>query len=177
MKGTIAALGLIGLIIFFAGGSVCLAQADAAPASRNSIFAELLGNGGVYSINVERLLTDHLGLRVGYAAWDSNLFGILDAVRDQYKTVPVTVSYLLGGGERKLELGGGMVFGRFRDFDGTSSFRSLTGIIGYRSQPPEGGYLFRAGLTPFYALDDDEDDAYPDTGFTWSAGVSFGYTF
>lgn len=92
----------------------------------------------------------------------------------------MTVSWLLGEGERKLELGGGFLFGR-GTFDRFSSereevsFRSVTAIIGYRSQPPH-GYLFRAGLTPFYSWD-EEDRAYPQSGFTFSAGVSFGYRF
>jgi hypothetical protein len=95
--------------------------------------------------------------------------------------VPVTVSYLLGSGERKLELGGGVTLGReTRDRSSihqkSSSFSNLTGIIGYRSQPPGRGYLFRAGVTPFYSFDQG-DDAYPDPGFTLSAGVSFGYRF
>jgi hypothetical protein len=91
------------------------------------------------------------------------------------------MSYLLGTGERKLELGGGITFGRAtfdRSFDTKrdSSFRSLTAIVGYRSQPREGGYLFRVGATPFYSFDDGEE-AYPDPGFFFSAGVSFGYLF
>ncbi len=91
------------------------------------------------------------------------------------------MSYLLGNGERKLELGGGITFGKGtfdRSFDTKrdSSFRSVTAIVGYRSQPRDGGYLFRVGATPFYSLDEGEE-AYPDPGFSFSAGVSFGYRF
>lgn len=168
------------LIALLAGGSPCFAQAPAVPASRNAVFVELLGNGGLYSLNYERMLTDHLGLRVGYAAWDSPLL-FEGSPPDRYRTLPVSVSYLLGAGERKLELGGGITFGRGtfdrsfatrRDF----SFRSLTAIVGYRSQPRGRGYLFRAGATPFYSFDDG-DEAYPNPGFSFGAGVSFGYRF
>jgi hypothetical protein len=165
------------LIVLLAGGSPCLAQAQAAPVSRNAVFFELLGNGGLYSFNYERMLTESLGLRVGFATWDSSDFWFEGTPSDRYTSVPVTVSYLLGRGERKLELGGGVTFGQ-QTFDNSRdfSFRTLTAIVGYRSQPPGRGYLFRVGVTPFYSFDDG-DEAYPDPGFTFSAGVSFGYRF
>jgi hypothetical protein len=168
------------LTAFLAGGSACFAQVSEAPAAaaRNAVFVELLGNGGIYSLNYERMLTGQLGLRVGYAAWNSPFWSEVTPP-NRYQTVPVTMSYLLGRGERKLELGGGITFGHGR-FDRSSgrdfSFRTLTAIVGYRSQPREGGYLFRVGVTPFYSFDDGEE-AYPDPGFVFSAGVSFGYRF
>jgi hypothetical protein len=171
---------LLSVVAFLAGGSSCLAQIPEAPEARNAVFVELLGNGGLYSINYERMLTDQLGLRVGYAAWNSPLW-FEGTTPDRYQTVPVTMSYLLGRGERKLELGGGITFGQGtsdrssgtgRDF----SFRTLTAMVGYRSQPREGGYLFRVGATPFYSFDDGEE-AYPDPGLFFSVGISFGYRF
>jgi hypothetical protein len=161
--------------------SPCLAQADATPAARNGVYLELLGNGGLYSVNYERMFNDHLTGRIGYSAWNSPALFFGGSGPDRYHTLPVTVSYLLGGGERKLELGGGVTLGRgtedrFSDEKRNFSFTTLTGIIGYRSHPPGGGYLFRAGVTPFYSLDNGED-AYPDPGFTFSVGVSFGYRF
>jgi hypothetical protein len=172
------------LIVLLAGGSSCLAQAQAAPVARNAVFFEILGNGGLYSFNYERMLTESFGLRVGYATWDSSDFWFEGTPSDRYTTVPVTASYLLFQGEKKLELGGGITFGqgtldRFSNADSRSdfTFRSLTAIVAYRSQPITGrGYLFRVGVTPFYSFDDG-DEAYPDPGLTMSAGVSFGYRF
>ena len=168
-------------IFLLACASPCLAQAGAARIARNAVYLELLGNGGLYSVNFERMLNDTLALRIGFATWNSPALFYEGTPPDRLTTVPVTVSYLLGGGERKLELGGGVTFGRAtRDRSSihqkSSSFSNLTGIIGYRSQPPGRGYLFRAGVTPFYSFDQG-DDAYPDPGFTLSAGVSFGYRF
>ena len=167
-------------VALLAGGSLCFAQVPEASPARNAVFVELLGNGGLYSVNYERMLTDQLGLRIGYAAWDSPLL-FEGTPPDRYQTVPVTLSYLLGRGERKLELGGGITFGQGRldrssDTGRDFSFRTLTAIVGYRSQPREGGYLFRVGATPFYSFEDGED-AYPDPGFFFSAGISFGYRF
>lgn len=165
---------------FLAGSSPCLAQSEPAPVSRNAVYFELLGNGGLFSFNFERMLTENLGLRVGYASWESPLLWQGGSPPDRYVTLPVTVSYLLGRGQRKLELGGGITLGqgsldRNADRRDVTS-RSLTAIVGYRSHPPGRGYLFRVGVTPFYSWD-DEEEAYPDPGFTFSAGVSFGYRF
>jgi hypothetical protein len=169
------------LIALLACGSPCLAQAGAARIARNAVSLELLGNGGLYSVNFERMLSDTLALRVGFATWNSPAIFYEGTPPDRFTTVPVTMSYLLGSGERKIELGGGVTFGRatrnrFSDERKDFSFSSLTAIIGYRSQPPGRGYLFRAGVTPFYSLDQG-DEAYPDPGFMLSAGVSFGYRF
>src|SRR5262245_19752504 len=150
------------VIVCLAGASICLAQPEAAPVARNAVYFEILGNGGLYSFNYERMLTESLGLRVGYASWGSPVLWDGGSPPDQYTTVPVTVSYLLGRGERKLELGGGITFGdgtfdRSSDNRRDFSFRTLTAIVGYRSQPPGRGYLFRAGATPFYSLDEGEE--------------------
>jgi hypothetical protein len=167
---------LFAWLVLGACGSPCLAQVDASapPAARNAVFFELLGNGGLFSFNVERMVTDRVAVRAGYARWNLSS-GIFDT--GEYQTVPLTASYLFGGGERKLEIGGGVTIGRGQSFDQSDrfSFSDLTAIVGYRSQPAEGGYLFRAGLTPFYTLNDGE--TYPGHGFTFSAGVSFGYRF
>jgi hypothetical protein len=159
-------------IALLACGSPCLAQSDAAPSARNAVFLELLGNGGLYSVNFERMLNQRVALRIGFAAWNSPALLYEGTPPDRYQAVPVTASYLLGPGERKLEIGGGVTFGRgtldrFSDERKDFSFTSLTAIIGYRSQPPGRGYLFRAGVTPFYSLDKG-DEAYPDPGSRWA---------
>jgi len=180
MKDIMKTRSLFSLLVLLAGATPCLAQPEAAHVSRNAVFFEMLGNGGLYSFNYERMLNDSLGLRVGYASWSSPVFWE-GSPPDQYVTLPVSVSYLLGRGDRKLELGGGITFGegtldRSSDLRRDFTFRSLTAIVGYRSQPPGRGYLFRVGATPFYSLDDGEE-AYPDPGWTFSVGVSFGYRF
>ncbi|HEY2291853.1 MAG TPA: hypothetical protein VGM86_14225 [Thermoanaerobaculia bacterium] len=163
------------VLTLLAGGNLALAQADS-PHASNAVFLELLGNGGVVSLNYERLVNDRLALRVGYGTWKDNaLFG--PSNEQQASSMPVSASYLFGPGERKLEIGGGITFGHRESLDGTkSSFRSLTAIVGYRTQPAGRGYLFRAGVTPFYSLDSGSA-AYPNPGFSFSAGVSFGYRF
>ncbi len=94
---------------------------------------------------------------------------------------PVMGNYFIGTGNNKFELGGGFLLGSKEVIPSMgerskSSVFSLTSVIGYRYQKPEGGFLFRVGATPFLALSGGED-AYPDEGLFLSGGVSFGYAF
>jgi hypothetical protein len=163
------------LVLVFASAARAQASADRA---RNSVYLELFGNGGVYSLNYDRALTEGLRVRVGFAGWTSqDLFGGPDT---SMRTVPVSLHLLRGRGRHQADIGGGIVTGRKTrdtDFPGESgSFTSVIGVIGYRYQRPEGGFVFRAGFTPFYGFG-DEDDAYPQKGFLSSVGVSLGFGF
>lgn len=152
-----------------------------APPARNSVFLELLGNGGAYSVNFDRRLSDGAAVRVGVATWTSDdLFGGEEA-RKTFVTVPVGASWLFGSGNSRVEVGAGVLVGRqtqdapFEDGSTSTAIASLTGTAGYRYQRAAGGFLFRAGFTPFFGLGGDE--AYPDRGFMPSGGISAGYTF
>jgi hypothetical protein len=140
------------------------------------MYVEVLGNGGLYSVNYERRVSETWGLRAGVATW----FNDGTYIDTRMLTVPLMVSRLVGSGKGRLELAGGLLTGaRFSEQDTqmwNSEILSLTGTVGYRFQPRSRGMLLRAGITPFYSLN-DRDDAYPDTGFLVTLGVSAGYTF
>jgi hypothetical protein len=146
---------------------------------QNSVYFELFGNGGLFSINYERHLTERSNVRVGYGHW--TIEGLWIDEKTTVTTVPVGASWLLGSA-RRLELGVGVVTGRrsqpvfLSDDSRTYSFASMTGVIGYRYQPAQSGWMFRASFTPFYGFG-DEDEAYPDRGFFPSLGISGGYSF
>jgi hypothetical protein len=172
------------LRLFFFGLMVCsvsYGQTDSSKTSRNNAYLELLGNGGVYSINYERIVVENFALRLGFSAFKSGtLFG---EGNNSVVTVPVLGNFLFGKKKSKFELGAGFLVGRkkftssLRPEDNTnSSIIDLTGIIGYRYQPSKAGFMFRAGLTPFYAFKAG-DDAYPSSGLFLSGGVSIGYSF
>lgn len=165
---------------------VCAAAvaASAAPLSAqdsadNAVYFELGGSGGLWSVNAERAL-GNLRLRAGFASWSvGDSFG---AGTDDYVTVPLTISLLRGQGNHRMEVGGGVTVGStsFRsaldDSEQRSGFTTLTGILGYRYQKPQGGFLFRAVVVPMYGFG-SADAAYPDKGFFPSAGLSFGFAF
>jgi hypothetical protein len=140
--------------------------------SRNSVYVELGGNGLLYSVNYDRRFTDHFGGRAGFMIFG----GESDELTDDQVSIailPVMANYLVGLGSHRLELGVGLLFGvagADTENFGTASTAGIGGVtttFGYRYQPTGGGFLFRAGLTPFYS------DGRPQL---WG-GVSVGYSF
>lgn len=142
---------------------------EAAPIARNAYYLEVGGNALIYSINYERFFSDRLAGRVGGmffgASGEDSSAGVVAA--------PIMASYLWGEGNSRFETGVGilLVSGGIQnvegyedeDFSGTVG----TGTLGYRWQRPQGGFVFRAGLTPVFSLD----------GIGPWFGASFGYAF
>jgi len=167
-------------LLLFGLMTCCLSygQRDSSKTSRNNAYLELLGNGGIYSINYERIVVENFALRIGFAIFKSRtLFG---EGNNSILTVPVLGNFLFGKKKSKFEVGAGFLFGRKKftsssspNDNTTSSIIDLTGVIGYRHQPSTGGFMFRVGLTPFYAL----KSPYPSDGLFLSAGLSIGYSF
>jgi hypothetical protein len=127
----------------------------------NAMFVELLGKGVALTAYYERMLfatTPHnVSLRAGFGIWGwEGKTGIV---------VPVEASYLLGI-NHKLELGIGYAI-----VTGSSGHNlsngGFTGLIGYRYQPIDGGFVFRIGFTPHFGTKEMEP---------W-VGMSLGYAF
>jgi hypothetical protein len=144
--------------------------AEAAPVekgrdAKNAIYLDLLGPGVLYSINYDRMLTDTVSARIGFSYLSfgaSASDGTSTASASlSYMAIPITASYLgIGSENNMLELGGGV---SIMNFKGSGVIKSsddkvqggastttvaMTGIIGYRHQPSDGGFVFRAGLSP-----------------------------
>jgi len=153
------------------------AQDTAVPARDNAAYFELLGNGGLYSVNYERALTPWLRVRVGAASWTAESFWS-DAER-QIRTFPVMLHVVPGRGAHRLDAAIGVLpghTGRDRDVGESGGFLSLIALVGYRYEPPQRRFIFRAGFTPFYGFG-ESSTAYPDAGFLPSFGVSWGARF
>ena len=161
----VLALGLV------AGLSAMAPQAEAQQVARNSVYIELLGNGGLYSLNYDRKITDNVSARVGLMAFGGES---IEGDRIGLSLVPLMANYLVGQGNHRLELGGGPVVayaaGNIKE-DGIGEFSDFgmigTATFGYRYQPLQGGFNFRLGFTPLFS----SSDVAP------SFGVSFGYGF
>lgn len=152
-------------------------QVDTRP---SAAWFEFLGNGGLYSLNVERYVAPSVIARAGFAMWDTDDF--LWGADDRYVTVPVTASVVRGPGSYKLEAGAGLMLGRRsydagrysdREADGAESFVNVTGIFGFRYEPPDHRVIYRFVATPFLPLRGD----YPDARFLLSIGMSAGFQF
>ena len=139
--------------LLFAAGLLAVVPRAAMAQRRLGYYAEVGGNGGFASLNLDLRPAARLHLRAGG--------GLL-----LWPTVPLTASYVLGHGNSGLEIGGGATvlffppedpddpFGQrlaelitFGKGVGTVAFAS--GVLGYRHEGPTGS-LFRVTFTPYY---------------------------
>jgi hypothetical protein len=133
--------------------------------AKNAIYVDLLGPGLFYSINYDRMVTDDLSARIGFSYLS---FGASATTGSEtttgeftYYAIPLTVSYLgVGSESNMLELGGGPVLMHIEGkgiveteddngvVGGSATVLALTGMVGYRHQPADGGFVFRVGASP-----------------------------
>jgi hypothetical protein len=169
MKKTLAAFISF---LFFAATNAQHRNEEPVAGAAKSIYFEL-GGAGLATFNYDMRLQKKeggLGFKVGVGGLKVSGTGIL--------FVPVGLNYLLGKDERNyFEVGGGItivsITDRYTGINGsTTSDRFSTtfghAYFGYRLQPKDGGFLFRAGITPIFTSE----------GFIpYWAGISFGYKF
>jgi hypothetical protein len=149
--------------------------------AKNALYVELGGNGVGYTLNYERRIAEQASLRVGGMFWKASATASSggDSVSSSatMAIVPVMANFLgLGTANHKLEVGAGVAMAYFSGeasnsigdkVSGTGMVPMGTATLGYRYQPRDGGFLFRAGYTPVFNKD---------FVFHWG-GVSFGYGF
>ena len=132
--------------------------------SAQSVYFEL-GGPGIASFNYDTRFSGReggIGGRIGIGGYSVDGDGVI--------FLPVGINYLLGKDTRHyFEIGGGVtpVFGTS---DGDGTFSELFGhlIFGYRLQPINGGFTFRAFICPIFG-----NGAF----IPYYAGLSFGYKF
>jgi hypothetical protein len=131
-----------------------------------SFYLEVMGSGGVASLNFEHLVSEKVAVRVGIG---SGLGWFEEQV-----VAPATVSYLLGDRNSFLEFGAGMAFVALPDdpvaddllYDNPDSHVAAAGIVGYRYQG-DWGLFMRLAFTP---LVNEE-------GLVAMGGAALGYSF
>ncbi len=145
--------------------TTCFSFDSIAQTAAKSIYFEL-GGPGFASINFDTRFTkkqDGIGARIGVGGFSVDGDGIT--------FIPVGLNYLLGKDEKNyFEVGAGASFLSVSDNIFGNSNSSSFGYLqfGYRLQPKNGGFTFRANMTPVFGK-----------GFfiPYYAGVSFGYKF
>ncbi len=162
----------------FAIISFCFFMLNMALAQKpaKSVYVEL-GGPGLASLNYDMRFQkkeDGLGFRVGVGGYAvKNDFGY-GSDRTSILLLPVAVNYLLGKDHKNyLEIGAGYSYvsianksNFYQDDQFSTSFGHLH--FGYRLQPANGGFTFRAGITPIFNK----------FGFIpYYASLSFGYKF
>lgn len=132
---------------------------------KNAIFAEFLGNGGLYSINYEYQTRNKIVARVGFAIYPESV------------STPITIGKLIGPSNDLLELGIGTTLFTYKeegvDSPGTAVF--LTAVIGYRYQRPDNRFIFRIGFTPLLSINDAAEEDFD--RIIPLGGMSFGFRF
>ena len=133
----------------------------------NAIYLELGGNALAYSINYDRFVSQDASIRVGFEYWGINGAVSVDGpdgapVSASLVVVPATLNYFLAShngrtvGSSKLELGAGIVYMHlgvaFGGIKGAGDAIGGTATLGYRYQPYDGGFVFRAGVTPIFVF-------------------------
>ncbi|HEX2608053.1 MAG TPA: hypothetical protein VHK91_11770 [Flavisolibacter sp.] len=152
--------------LLFLSGSVFSQQAGKA------IFFEL-GGPGLASFNYDTRFSkkeDGIGGRIGFGGFSVDGSGAI--------FIPAGLNYIIGkDGKHYFELGAGATFvstfDKYSDpyyGDDDGNFKSTFGHLnfGYRLQPREGGFFFRAAINPVFGK-----------GFfvPYYGGISFGYKF
>ncbi|MDT3404850.1 hypothetical protein [Mucilaginibacter terrae] len=146
------------------------AQIEEGPRAQN-VYAELLGPGLLFSLNYDT--------RFGKArnGWGGRAgAGYVSADDNSILTLPVQVNYLLGKKGKYFEVGLGATFistngsNKEDDFFVFDDVNTTIGTMtfGYRYQPVDGGFNFRASLNPVF----NKNNFIP-----YYFGLSFGYTF
>jgi hypothetical protein len=150
------------LLLTTAHGDV--AAQTVAPSARNAVYFELGGNAILYSVNYERRLTDTWSGRAGFMIVSAS--GVDEDTGDEVDVslgiIPLMANALVGRGTHRLELGIGPLFliggGQIEDAEvgevdefSAAGLAGVTSTFGYRRQPRDGGFLFRASLNPFYS--------------------------
>lgn len=139
--------------------------------SAKIMFVEL-GGPGLASVNYDMRFTKSekgIGGRIGVG-----YFGVNDGYsKVGVTTIPIGINYLLSKNEKNyFEVGGGFtpVFLKEKDQNSSDRFSTSFGHLnfGYRLQPKDGGFVFRASINPIFNS----------VGFLpFYGGVSFGYKF
>ncbi|WP_420151142.1 hypothetical protein [Spirosoma sp.] len=142
---------------------------------RNTVYLEVLGSGGAYSLNYERFLflrqKQAYGFRVG-----SSYFGGQKAI-----ALIGELFALAGKGNHHGDFGIGLTrvnqqsFG-FYASGSTARYTTLYAVprVGYRYQKPTGGLMVRVGFTPFIKMTKRVDSTSHIS--SWF-GLSIGYNF
>ncbi len=127
---------------------------------RNSIQVGVLGEGGIYSVNYERIFAKDFTGKIGLSFINKNLI------------IPILAGKYFGKSPNYFDLSSGMIFAYYRDhYDENIEHYQIgvygTMFIGYRYQPVQERFLFRIGYTPIFNNH---------TFFHWG-GISLGYRF
>lgn len=143
-------------ILLFSFISASAQDEDEKEFRKNTVYLELLGNGGYYSLNYDRIFEIKpkikISTRIGFTYFP-DLFG--NGFRQVGPLTEVSILYSLFNNKHFLELGSGLSYfhqGYMINPGYTYNEAVLFFIprLGYRFQQPNGGLFFKIGFLPIY---------------------------
>lgn len=156
--------------------------------AKQAVYLEVGGNAGQYAFNYGRLIFLKRAFKVigsvGFSLWAEPIEG----PTIWNPAIPLEVSTLFGAKKHHLEIGLGITpflqagvnssweSGNLVQSKGANHVGAILPIrVGYRYQKPEGGFFFRVGYTPFFAMPTKtrEDWAFQPVFAGLGLGVSF----
>lgn len=164
----------ITFVMAFTMLTIALFSQDIAPLKyQKSVNLDLLGGGFFlnfsFDMRLRKGVSDGLGFKVGVGGFKALGYGDLFVA-----TLPIEVNYLIGKGNRSLELGIGLLNSYGTNSKESSSFLKdgfNTGTfypkIGYRYQPSKNGFTYNIAYTPLINSN----------GFKHYFGFGVGYSF
>jgi len=153
--------------------------------NKNTLFVELLGNAAAISINYDRIVLRKknisLTVCIGAGMIPSNL--INQALHNSFKSnyvvygIPISTNLFWGRRKSHFEIGAGLTYHQGMYGLGPNKYsKTLFAVarLGYRYQKENGGFFWKIGLTPLFAIADfgeiESSAAVP------LSGISLGYT-
>ena len=159
---------------------------DTTSISKNTVYFELLGNGGTYSLNYDRILFSKNLIKAAARVGLSDIYQAMD--KRHLITFPSEISFLYGK-KHNIEFGFGYSF----NFLYNSKSKYLSDVdfypsslllrLSYRFQKPNSGFFFKAGISiptvllSGYRLKYFYSYVYVPPSYDPWPGLSFGYTF
>lgn len=160
--------------------------------AKNSVYVELLGNAGLYSVNYGRIFHQHNRLKIsgsaGFSYFRQSRGGQSFGISDYWTPMlPIEITAFWGKSRHHLEAGTGISFYSSQrltynpdypptNFQEDISLEAVLPLrLGYRYQKPEGGFFFRVGYTPLFNL--NLGSPHPVRFFPIYGGISLGKSF
>ena len=126
---------------------------------KNTIYLEGGGAAILYSFNYERNITDKITARIGFSSLPDETV--------TFTLIPIMANYLIGGGNHKLAISGGVLQVSVSAEIGDDDYALASGMIptygvGYRYHRSTGGFFFNAsvGIAPI--------PGWPGFAFGWT---------
>lgn len=137
-------IAIVSSVILLASSSHA-SQPDNTHVARNALYGELGGKGGMYGVYFERLISDQLGVTIGFSRWSFEFLSVQEVT-----VIPVFITWYPVGSSARLyvDVGGEYVhaFASGALFSGSSGSGAF-GVVGtgLAVRAPGGGIFFKVG--------------------------------